>query len=716
MTMSAFLLFLVKLNLAMAAAIVLVSLLRRPLRHLFGASIAYAVWFLVPIAGIASLLPPRVVTPALAQLSPVYVPAASISAPAMDFAPRVAEQLTGQSAVTAVMAPPLTPAHAMPDTALLLFAAWALGTLLMALYLTRLQLSFSAAVRVREAGPAVLGFFHPRIVTPDNFQKRFSPREQAAILAHERVHLARQDARINALTALLRCLCWFNPLIHLGARWLRIDQELACDATVVAGAIPRGDYAKALLKSQMVTTALPVGCNWTGSQHPLIERIALLKRQPPSIARRLAGASLVLLAATSAGLGAWAAQPPVIAMPETAGPSSLARATLPAIVAAPSLTPPALTPPALTPEDIRQTVVQTVANANPAGSGKDIDQSSLRPAKAVSVKPAPASAQTPSLVIEAQNTAAPARGGAQAPAETSTESVTVLGSRRMYHDFSRQFAAPTKMTGKIARWERRICPAVAGQDPHYAAFIAQHLKYIALAAGAPVNTDADCAPNIHIVFTTTPQDLLDNVNKNNQHYLGYFSSVAQKNALATVTRPIQAWYATESTDVRGRRHLDTGRSVVGGTTVQSFNGMGTFDSLTGQVGDNLGTSAGSALTDMAPFFYSTGSHINDGIHTGFNHVLIVIDSTKLAGQNIVPLADYIAMLALVQVNAPDACQELPSIVNTMAPGCDRSAQSLTMFDLAYLQALYHMSADRSLMLQRSEIGDLMTDRLEKSKQ
>ena len=86
-------------------------------------------------------------------------------------------------------------------------------------------------MRRGEAGPAVLGFLRPRIVTPDGFQTHFTPQEQAAILTHERVHLARQDARINALAALLRCLCWFNPLIHLGARWLRIDQELACDAT-----------------------------------------------------------------------------------------------------------------------------------------------------------------------------------------------------------------------------------------------------------------------------------------------------------------------------------------------------------------------------------------------------------------------------------------------------------------------------------------------------
>ena len=104
-------------------------------------------------------------------------------------------------------------------------------------------------------------------------------------------------------------------------------------------------------------------------------------------------------------------------------------------------------------------------------------------------------------------------GGMHALAETPTESVTVTGSRRVLHDFTRTFAAPTPVTGKIARWEHPICPVVAGQNPHFTNFITQRVKYIALAAGAPVNTEASCTPNIDIVFTTTPQDLLDTLSR-----------------------------------------------------------------------------------------------------------------------------------------------------------------------------------------------------------
>ena len=296
-------------------------------------------------------------------------------------------------------------------------------------------------------------------------------------------------------------------------------------------------------------------------------------------------------------------------------------------------------------------------------------------------------------------------GGLQASAQTTTESVTVEGSRRAYHEFSKTFSTPTQVSGKMARWERRACPIVVGQNEHYAAFITQHIKYVALAAGAPVNTAADCRPNIEIVFTTTPQALLDTVRKDHQSYLGYFTSLDQADALAKVTKPIQAWYATETTDVKGRTYLDSGHQLINGDNIPNMSGTPFPDS-------EIVAGGRGRMLDLPPFRAVIGSRLNDGIHTGFAHVLIVVDSSKLSGQEIVPLADYISMLALTQINSLDACQALPSIVNKMAADCGHPADSLTQFDLAYLQGLYHMAAGRKATLQRSEIGALMTDRLE----
>ena len=298
---------------------------------------------------------------------------------------------------------------------------------------------------------------------------------------------------------------------------------------------------------------------------------------------------------------------------------------------------------------------------------------------------------------------------APASAQMATESVEVMGSRTAFHDFSKTFATPTAVTGKMARWEHGVCPLVVGQNAHYAAFITQHIKYVALAAGAPVNTEPSCETNIEIVFTSTPQALLDTVAKDSPLFLGYFTSEAQKEALAKMTRPIQAWYATETTDIKGRHWTDTARPRGNGNRTANLAGPANG------VADVLNNAPGQKIEDLPPFYASTGTHTNNGIHTGFRHILIVVDSTRLAGQDVVPLSDYLSMLALTQINSLGACQELPSVVNRLVTDCGHPAEGLTTYDLAYLQGLYHMTTGRNMMAQWTEIGDLMTDRLEKAK-
>jgi hypothetical protein len=107
----------------------------------------------------------------------------------------------------------------------------------------------------------------------------------------------------------------------------------------------------------------------------------------------------------------------------------------------------------------------------------------------------------------------------------------------------------------------------------------------------------------------------------------------------------------------------------------------------------------------------TGNHINDGVRSGFNHIIITVDTEKLAGRDFVPLADYIAMLALTQLNSLDTCQQLPSVVNMLAPDCVQRTDGITATDLAYLQGLYQMAADKSLVFQQNDITDRMEETL-----
>jgi beta-lactamase regulating signal transducer with metallopeptidase domain len=326
--MSEALAILLRVNLAMACAVALAMLLRRPARRLFGARVAYQLWALVPLSAVAMLLPARVIT--VAATGPAAGP-----------------QVFG-----AIIDP--APPLALPsgsDLSTVFTAIWIAGAAAGLAHLVWRQMQFSRAVRAGRAGPAVVGVLRPRIVTPRDFAGRYTPREQRVVLAHEETHIARQDSRINAVVALARCLNWFNPLVHVLAHYLRIDQELACDAQVVAAhPAARRSYAEAMLKTQLAARPPPIGCYWPAqAAHPLAERIGLLSRSSPGRVVRTLGAASVSALALSAAWAAWAARPAQIAY----APKAVAAAA--SLAAARDAPPPAPQP------TVRPETVQPVA-------------------------------------------------------------------------------------------------------------------------------------------------------------------------------------------------------------------------------------------------------------------------------------------------------------------------------------------------------------------
>ncbi|MGZ6013990.1 MAG: M56 family metallopeptidase [Caulobacteraceae bacterium] len=226
-----------KINLAIGLAVLAVAVLRAPVRRAHGPAIAYRLWW----------------------------------------APLLAAGLT--LFVVLMRAP--DPAAALPAEPRLLRGAlvvWSLGLVALTGTFAFAQARFQAQLKAGRAGPAVVGFIAPKIVFPAD-TSAYTEAEWDLIRAHEREHVGRKDPRAVAVATLLQCLCWFNPLAHLAAALLRLDQELACDAAVVLrrpGA--RGLYARTLLKSQMMSRPPPLACCWAAlGAHPLELRIAQLK-------------------------------------------------------------------------------------------------------------------------------------------------------------------------------------------------------------------------------------------------------------------------------------------------------------------------------------------------------------------------------------------------------------------------------------------------------
>ncbi len=287
---------LIEATLGGSAATLLVLMLRRPLRARFGAVAAYALWCCVPVALLA-----------------VMLPAASVDAPVAE----VSWAAPLQAAIAAV--PARSPRVA--DTPWWL-ALWATGAMAMLALLGWRQRGFVRGLgrlhrradgcwqaQVDAGLPAVIGVLRPRIVLPAGFDARYLPAEQALILRHERLHVLRGDLQLNAIAAVLHCLAWFNPLAWIALRRFRLDQELACDARVLAGdPASRRRYGETLLKTQLDAGLVPLGCHWQPT-HPLKERIAMLKHPAPRRSARLAACALVAIVALGSGFAAWALQP-----------------------------------------------------------------------------------------------------------------------------------------------------------------------------------------------------------------------------------------------------------------------------------------------------------------------------------------------------------------------------------------------------------------------
>ena len=278
---SEILLALIRANIAAGAATLMILLLRGSARRLFGAHLAYALWLSVPAALLGAVF--------------------NTSAPTDPTGATTALNHAAKTWLTG------------PDRAVEIFALWLVGLTAALGFVAWSQLRFLAAARAGRAGPAVIGIIHARLVVPTDFARRFSPEERRLVRAHERAHIDRRDARVNAVTVLVQCLGWFNPLLHIGARAMRLDQELACDATVIAR-LPsdRRRYAQTLLRTQLAQGELtPLGCHWAAHGiHPLEARISMLAMAPPTQARQDIGMAVLVLLASAAVWTAWATQPP----------------------------------------------------------------------------------------------------------------------------------------------------------------------------------------------------------------------------------------------------------------------------------------------------------------------------------------------------------------------------------------------------------------------
>jgi hypothetical protein len=267
----------------------------------------------------------------------------------------------------------------------------------------------------------------------------------------------------------------------------------------------------------------------------------------------------------------------------------------------------------------------------------------------------------------------------------SLEEVTVTAHKQidldtLDHVIIPQFVAshgtPSERIGQIGRWADNICPEIHGLQPLYDEFVSRRVIAVARSVGAPTPPAGRCTTNVDIVFTTRPQEVLDDIARTSPVLLGYSQRPA---ALRTMRHPIEARYLT------GTRSFVSLSTSVNGNTPTIHSGLqidNVWDPIVGQAGSRLG----------------------DHVRSEFARVTVIADSNALLHHSLQSIADYIAMLVLTR-SALEGCNALPSILDLLSSDCGGRTPptSMTDADSAYLKALYTSNLEVKLNLEHGEL-------------
>lgn len=160
------------------------------------------------------------------------------------------------------------------------------------------------------AAPALFGLTAQSLLIPEKLEEQFDSKQIASILRHEYIHYWRRDNLLNSFLLLVRNLLWFNPIVWIAYRRFRLDQELSCDQSALAGADRnnKARYAEALVeassgrkfKSDINLTA------WN-DPHGIKERASMIPYHGRSVNKILKSilVGLLLLTGTTTGSLLW---------------------------------------------------------------------------------------------------------------------------------------------------------------------------------------------------------------------------------------------------------------------------------------------------------------------------------------------------------------------------------------------------------------------------
>ena len=316
------------------------------------------------------------------------------------------------------------------------------------------------------------------------------------------------------------------------------------------------------------------------------------------------------------------------------------------------------------------------------------------------------SQKSPLLAVTCLLSVLGGRGAWVAAASTTAseplEEVTVTARRvelaPRVEKFVTRIAAAENGGEGLARWEMPpMCPLVSGLPEPDGEFILERVSQIARDAGVPL-ADEHCRPNLYVLVTDQPEELLRGMEKRNRAFtFGFDASfyppietpAGVVDAFINTPRAVRVWYSSAEKDAWGKPLAYCPASELFSQCVYQPH---------------------SPACDPTQY-YRCGSAVAGGTHLEFNsiwtfsRVFVIVDAKRLHGVQLGQLADYVAMSGLAKLKPDPHLDDAPSILKLFDAAPQDAPAGMTEWDQTFLKSLY--STDAKSHLQRTQIARAM---------
>ena len=270
-----------------------------------------------------------------------------------------------------------------------------------------------------------------------------------------------------------------------------------------------------------------------------------------------------------------------------------------------------------------------------------------------------------------------------APAQLEDVQVTARQTADLARTFVGRVAAPARGRG-LGRW-RKVCPGVANLDRAIAQPIADRIAATADELGIEVEGPG-CEANIIVVFTVDAAAVTRAMVENDPRVFrgqggGIDRGGVALRAFLASERPVRWWSLSVPID------SETGQRAV---RIPGDRSGVVVDAQTAGI---LGCNRDDCGIGAAPLIRSTtASRINSQIVDQIYKSIIIVDIDAVSGLTTTQLGDYLALVALSQVDPEADTATFDTVLNLFEN--PQGVPGLTAWDRSYLSALYNSPSRR----------------------